>query len=397
MPSASPYDDGLLSPGTAGSDGIVSDVAVLDALCVAELGYLRALVAVGLAPQSAAEALEAGLYDDGAPRASASDLALAARDGGNPVIPLIAELKRLSPDAAAWVHRGATSQDILDTALMLLARRARELTLARLEESVTALASLADAHRGTVAAARTLTQHAVPTTYGLRFGTWLTALLDARDALAAVPLPVQLGGAAGTLASLVELGGLEKAIALPAAFAEELRLDVPASPWHTNRAPVLALGGALAGLTDVYGMIGANVATLSRTEIGELVGTSRGGSSSMPQKQNPVSGILLRSLSLRAPGLVSTLHLAAASFVDERPDGAWHAEWPTLRELLRLAVGGASLLIDALDVTVDLERVAHNEQLDDLRAEQRSLGGSGGQYTGLSDHLIDLALERARA
>lgn len=412
MPSDSSFDDGLLSPATAGSDDVVSDAAVFDALCVAELGYLRALVAVGIAPAAAAEALDATLSDESAWRVSARTLAREARAGGNPIIPLVAHLKAASPDAAAWVHRGATSQDILDTALMLTAKRARALTLDRLDDSIARLANLAEEHRGTVAAARTLTQHAVPTTYGLRFATWLTAVLDARDALAALALPVQLGGAAGTLASLVELGGVDEAIAMPAAFASEIGLAVRASPWHTNRAPVLALGNALAGVIDVYGMIGANLATLSRTEIGELVGLDRGGSSTMPQKQNPVSSVLLRSLSLRAPGLVSTLHLSAASFVDERPDGAWHSEWPTLRELLRLAVGGSSRLVEALTLTVDTDAVARNLALDDLHAEQRSLRsavasggggdlrsshGTGGDYTGLSDHFIDLALERARA
>lgn len=382
-------DVGLLSPGTPVADA-VSDDAVLDALVATEAAYLRALVAVGIAPESAVLPEVINGLDP-------ADLAARAEEGGNPVIPLIADLKKAAPDAAAWLHKGATSQDILDTALMLVAGRTRALLHDRLGDTVANLATLAEEHRGTVAAARTLTQHAVPTTYGLRFGTWLTALLDARDALDAVVLPVQLGGAAGTMAALVELGGVDKALAMPAAFAAQLGLAVPASPWHTNRAPVLALGNALTGVIDAYGMVGANVATLSRTEIGELVPLAGGGSSTMPQKQNPVAAVLLRSLSLRAPGLLSTLHVSAASFVDERPDGAWHAEWPALRELLRMAAGGSSTLVSALEFDVDLDAVARNLALDDLRAEQRSLGGSGGTYTGLSDHFIDAAIERARA
>lgn len=396
MPTPEPaFDLGLLSPGTAGADEAVSDSAVLAALVDVEVAYLRALASVGAAPRSAAEALAAA----GIP-STASDLARRARDGGNPVIPLIADLRAAAPDAAGWIHRGATSQDILDTALMLTAHRARRLVLERVGAAASSLAALALEHRGTRAAARTLTQHSTPTTYGLRFAVWLTSLLDARDALAALRLPAQLGGASGTLASLVEIAGVETAMAMPAAFADELSLDAPPSPWHVSRAPITRLGDALAGLTDVFGTIGANVATLSRTEIAELSepgGHDRGGSSAMPQKSNPVYSVLLRSVSLRAPGLAGTLHTAAAAFVDERPDGAWHAEWPVLRELLRLALGGSIQLAELVaGLTVDTERAARNESLDDLRAEQRSLGGSGGDYTGLSDRLIDLAVARAR-
>lgn len=371
-------DVGLLSPGTVGADDAVSDDAVLQALVDVEAAYSRAL---------------GGEASTGAP--DLESVALRARGGGNPVIPLIAEL-RAAAGPGALVHTGATSQDILDSALMLLASRARATMLVRLDAAITSLAHLADDHRGTVAAARTLTQHAVPTTYGLRFATWLTSLLDARDDLRAVVLPVQLGGAAGTLASLVQLGHPDA----PAALARELGL-AESAPWHVSRAPVTRLGDALTRLTDACGTIGANVATLSRTEIGELAepaAEGRGGSSAMPQKRNPVLSVLLRSVSLRAPGLASTLHVSAASFVDERPDGAWHAEWPTLRELLRLGLGGSALLEELLGgLTVDLDAVARNLALDDLRAEQRSLGGEGGPYTGLSDHFVDAAIRRARA
>ena len=392
------FDYGLLSPATAGFDQEASDLAVLRALYDTEVAYLRALVSTGIAPVEVLEPFEEhpGLTT----RASISDFARQARDGGNPVIPLIADLRTASsPVTAPWIHKGATSQDILDTALMLLAQRVRESLLLRIDAAVSALARLSDEHRDTAAAARTLTQHAVPTTYGLRFASWLTTLLDARDDLRALVLPAQLGGAAGTLASLVELAG-SRAADMPAAFASAVGL-AESSPWHVSRAPVTRLGDALTRLTDVFGTIGANVATLSRTEIGELsepAAEGRGGSSAMPQKQNPVVSVLLRSVSLRAPGLASALHVAAASFVDERPDGAWHSEWPALRELQRLALGGSALLQDLLEgLTVNLDAVARNLALDDLRAEQRSLGGSGGDYTGLSDHFIDAAIARARA
>lgn len=391
------FDYGLLSPATAGSDAVVSDSAVLQALVDVEIGYLRALVTAGIAPASAAEALDG-------PGIAAAELALRARSGGNPVIPLVADLRAaVSPDAAPWIHRGATSQDILDTALILTAHRARAQALTALDHAAASLAVLANAHRSTVAAARTLTQHSTPTTYGLRFATWLTALLDARDALTAVSLPAQLGGASGTLASLVEIADATRAAAMPMAFAAQLGLAPPPAPWHITRATITRLGDALVGVTDVFGLIGGNIATLSRTEIAELSDAAPGSSSTMPQKQNPVGSVLLRSLSLRAPGLASTLHVAAATSVDERPDGAWHAEWPTLRELLRLVVGGAARLEElTAGLTVNTAAVASNLALtgDDILAERVALSGTSGtpaDYVGLSDLFIDAAIERLRS
>lgn len=406
MPSPEPgFDQGLLSPATAGSDEVVSDSAILRALVETEVAYLLALVDTGIAPTAAGEQLD-GL-DLGT---SAAELAMRARDGGNPIIPLVSDLRALlaatNPDAAAWVHRGATSQDVLDSALMLAAHRARELTLTLLDRSIAALATLADEHRDTIAAARTLTQHSTPTTVGLRFATWLTAMLDARDALAGVVLPAELGGASGTLASLVEIAGAERASAMPAAFAARLGLAAPPSPWHVTRSPVTRLGDALVTVTDALGMIAANVATLSRTEIAEVAepaAEGRGGSSAMPQKRNPVFSVLIRSVVLRAPGLAMTLHTAASAAVDERPDGAWHAEWSTLRELLRITVGAAARMDDLTSgLTVDSDRVAANLRLtgDDILSERHALTGvtgSPGEYVGLAGSFIDSAIERARS
>ncbi|WP_447946142.1 lyase family protein [Microbacterium lacticum] len=338
----SSIDVGLLSPVTVGRDAVVSDAAVRDALVAAEVALTRAGARVGMVPDAAAEAI-AAVADPAAIDLDA--LAAAAVAGGNPVIPLVKLLKAQMPDPArAWVHRGATSQDILDTALMLLARRAAVEVLASLAAVDVTLTAFAAAHRDEVAAARTLTQHAVPTTIGLRATTWLRGVRRAADRLADArdQLPAQLGGAAGTLASFTELGGVDAAAALPAAFAEELGLAVPEAPWHTTRWPVTELGDALVQAIGALGVIAGDVATGSRTEIGELAEGTGGGSSAMPQKQNPAASVLIRSAALRAPHLGATLHSAAALAVDERPDGAWHAEWPTLRELLRLALGASA-------------------------------------------------------
>ncbi|WP_228515779.1 lyase family protein [Agreia pratensis] len=394
------FDTGLLSPVTAGADGSVSDAAIRLALVDVEVAYLRALEASGIAP--------AGLADRMAqtPIPPAAGLAQRAVLGGNPVIPLLADLREHLPDdVAAWVHKGATSQDILDSALMLTAHRARAIVLECLAETIEQLARLADTHRGTTAAARTLTQHSTPTTWGLRFATWLGTVLDARDDLAGLELPAQLGGASGTLASLVALSDGGTAARMPALFAAELGL-AQSPAWHTSRAPVTRLGDSLVAVTSALGVIASNVSTLGRAEIGEVAEPSahgRGGSSAMPQKQNPVLSVLIRSAALRAPALASTLHLCAAMAIDERPDGAWHAEWPTLRELLRLALGASTIAAELVTgLTVDADRARHNLELsgDDILAERASLTGTTGtaaDYVGLSDALIDAALARARS
>ncbi|MGA7149338.1 MAG: lyase family protein, partial [Microbacterium sp.] len=300
---------------------------------------------------------------------AATDLALAATDGGNPVIPLVSALRgrEVEPDA---IHRGATSQDILDTALMLVARDALGRAILDLDRSARVLSAFAGEHAAVVTAARTLTQHAVPTTVGARAAGWVRGIRRAVQRLGEVQdgLPVQLGGAAGTLAATVDEWGTDAAAALPSAFARELGLTAPGAPWHTERWPVTELGDALVQAVDAVGKVAADVAVLTRPEIGELAEGRGGGSSAMPQKQNPVASVLIRSAALRAPQLAATLHLASAFAVEERPDGAWHAEWPTLRELLRLALGSsaqAAALAEGL--AVDRAAVGRNLARSDGR------------------------------
>jgi 3-carboxy-cis,cis-muconate cycloisomerase len=360
--SESPVDVGLLTPVAVGNDEAVTDAAFLAALVHAEVALVRAHEAVGAAPAGTADAVQAGL--NAAAPIDAAALAEASVAGGNPVIPLVAQLKeRVPADVRPWVHRGATSQDILDTALMLVARDACDLVAGSLHETAEALAAFARAHRDDIAAGRTLTQHAVPTTVGLRAANWLRGVRRAAARLddATRALPSQLGGAAGTLAALVEIAGTDAAARLPAAYAEVVGLAAPEAPWHTTRWPVTELGDALVQAIDAVGVIAADVATLSRTEIGELREGSGGGSSAMPQKRNPAASVLIRSAALRAPQLGATLHLSAALAVDERPDGAWHAEWPTMRELLRLALGASAHAASlAKGLRVDSAAVSRN-------------------------------------
>ncbi|MGK5448407.1 3-carboxy-cis,cis-muconate cycloisomerase [Streptomyces radiopugnans] len=349
---ASGADLGLLSPVRVGSaaEAATSDAAFLQAMLDAEAALARAQAAVGLVPATAAEAVTAAAR---AELFGVRDLALRARSDGNPVIPLVADLRaavaRTDPGAAEYVHRGATSQDIVDTAAMLTARRVLAAVLADLDAAAGALAGLAAGHRDTVMAGRTLTQHAVPTTFGLKAAGWYTLVREARARLAALRPPAQLGGAAGTLAAFgahAEVAGAPGPDSggvgprLTAAYAAELRLAEPVLPWHTLRTPVADLGTALAFAVGALGKIAADVLVLSRTEIGEAAEGSGGGSSAMPHKSNPVRASLVAAAARQAPALAAVL-LGSLAAEDERPAGAWHAEWQPLRELLRLAGGAA--------------------------------------------------------
>ncbi|MFE7711999.1 3-carboxy-cis,cis-muconate cycloisomerase [Streptomyces sp. NPDC057486] len=338
-------DAGLLAPGWAGSPAETStdDRAVLQAMLDAEAALTRAQSACGLAPAEAGRAVTQAADAD---RFDVRELALRARSGGNPVIPLVTDLAAAVPEEVRpYVHRGATSQDILDTAAMLVASRTLAGVLDDLVRMADELARHSAAHRNTPMAGRTLTQHAVPTTFGLKVAGWRALILDARDRLASVrdSLPAQLGGAAGTLAAFSAFSSEEKnvdGLALVAAYARELGLVEPVLPWHTLRTPVADLAGALAFTAGALGKTAADVLTLSRTEIGEVEEGRLGGSSAMPHKANPVRATLIAAAARRAPGLAATLYGSLAA-EDERPAGAWHAEWEPLRDLLRL-VGGAA-------------------------------------------------------
>ncbi|WP_217571933.1 3-carboxy-cis,cis-muconate cycloisomerase [Streptomyces sp. GbtcB7] len=354
--SESDADAGLLAPGWAGSPAAsaTSDGAFLGALLDAEAALTRAQAGLGLAPDAAASAVSAVAAAD----LDVRSIALRARGGGNPVIPLVADLTAaVGKEYGPYVHRGATSQDILDTALMLIARRTLDLVLADLERTARALARLAAAHRDTVMPGRTLTQHAVPTTFGLKAAGWRSLVLDARDRLAGLRLPAQLGGAAGTLAAFAAFGA-EDPGALVAAYAGELDLAEPALPWHTLRTPIADLAGGLAFTAGALGKMAADVLTLSRTEIAEVAEGSGGGSSAMPHKANPVAATVIAASARRAPGLAATLYGSMVA-EDERPAGAWHAEWEPLRELLRLVAGtarNAAELVEGLRVNADAMR-----------------------------------------
>lgn len=287
-------------------------------------------------------------------------LALAARETANPVVGLVAALTAHldRQSAAEYVHRGSTSQDILDTAMMLVAARTLAPLRADLLRTADALARLAAAHRDTVIAGRTLALHAVPTTFGLKAAGWRHGLLDSVqriDRLLDGGLPVSLGGAAGTLGGYLEYARTASALdteefhdRLAAAFAAETGLAAPLLPWHALRTPVADLGAVLAHTTGTLGKFAADVLLLARTETAEAAEpapSGRGASSAMPHKRNPVLATLIRSAALTVPALAAVLAQALVT-EEERSAGVWHSEWHALRECLRLAGGAAHTAVE---------------------------------------------------
>ena len=353
------------------------DAAWLQAMLDAEAGLARALERAGLAPAGAGEAVTAAAR---AGNFNPNELGGLAALTGNPVPGLARALARQVPQTAvSAVHRGATSQDIVDTAAMLLAKRAIDVIAADLARAADAAAGLATAHRDSIMIGRTLLQQAVPVTFGLVAAGWLTSLDEARAGLDSVGprLAVQFGGAAGTLASLGEAG--QRVTAL---LATELGLAVPVLPWHTDRLRIIDLGAALTRVAAALGKIARDVTLLAQSEVGEVsegggpadaradqrgadqqapaASPRRGGSSAMPHKRNPVASIAILGCTRQVPGLLATL--AAASEQElQRAAGAWHAEWEPLTALLRLTGSASSWAADLLPgLVVDTSRMAAN-------------------------------------
>jgi 3-carboxy-cis,cis-muconate cycloisomerase len=348
-----------------------SDQAWLRAMLDTEAALARAVERAGLAPEGAGAAVTRAATPANFDPAELGALAALT---GNPVPALARALAALVPRSAAGaVHRGATSQDIVDTAAMLMARRAIDAITADLSSAAQAAARLAGEHRSTIMIGRTLLQQAVPVTFGLVAAGWLAALDDAWAGLTRVRaerLAVQFGGAAGTLASLDEAGPRVAAL-----LAEELGLALPVLPWHTNRLRVLELAAALAGAAAALGKIARDVTLLAQSEVAEVhegpggspggpgdPGSSpkRGGSSAMPHKQNPVAAIAILGCTKRVPGLLATMSAAAEQEL-QRAAGAWHAEWEPLADLLRLTGSAASWAAELLGgLAVDPARMSAN-------------------------------------
>ncbi|BAH49300.1 3-carboxy-cis,cis-muconate cycloisomerase [Rhodococcus opacus] len=334
--------------GAGELSALLSDRAWVTAMVEVEGALARAEAKCGVIPAASADAISsvfARIVTENSVDIGA--LGDAAAAGGNPVIPLVKLLRGEVADAGvpgSHVHKGATSQDILDTALMLLCRRSGAHVLASLDEAVLCAEALSRAQRGTPIAGRTLGQQALPTTFGVLAAGWMTALHRASRALfdALDGLPVQLGGAAGTSAALYP-HGLDVADVL----ADELGLARQDVPWHTDRTRIALLASALGTAAGAVSKIATDLVFLSSTEVGEVSEGSPGGSSAMPHKRNPVAAIAARAAARRTPGLVATI-LGSMDHEQQRAAGAWHAEWETLTDLLRFTGGAVARIADSL-------------------------------------------------
>lgn len=371
-----------------------SDTAWLQAMLEAERALAVVEARLGFIPAEAAESIAAScraeLFDIG-------ELAEEGRRTGNPVEPLVRALRdRVGGKAADFVHRGATSQDILDTAAMLVSRRAVELILHELEGVARRAAILAEEHARTPMVARTLLQQAVPTTFGYKVATWLVGVLDARASLATFReerLAAQLGGAAGTLGAFRDRG-----ISLLGAFAEELGLTCPVAPWHSDRTRIAELGAALERAAGASWKIALDVTLLAQTEVAEAHERDSGASSTMPQKRNPIRSVLTIACA-RGVGAAALVLRGGMAQEHERGAGGWHAEWSALSDALALTGGAAATTRELLEgLEVDTDRMRHNLETSDGLVVAEQLAFVLAKRLGLREaqKLVAEAAARAR-
>jgi len=387
---------GLFAHGEAAAE--VSDRAIVQAMVEFEVALLRALAVVGLAPAEAAEEL-ATAVERGALELDLAELGRATGEQGTPVPGLLRALRRqISGAAAAHLHKGATSQDVVDTAMMLVTRRALDRVLGDLEAAADACAELVSRYRGAIEPGRTLLQQALPLTFGLKAAGWLYGIDGVVADLTSVregQLAIQFGGAVGTLASLGDRG-----LDVTRELASQLRLPAPDVPWHTVRLRPVRIASALGAALGVMGKIGRDVALLAQTEVAEVSeggGEGRGGSSTMPHKRNPVGAIGLVACAQRGPGLVATM-LGAMMQEHERGAGSWQAEWETLPALLRLTGSAAAMLDELLSgLEVDPEKMRDDMEMTGALVMSESVAAALAPALGRADaqELVEKAARRS--
>jgi 3-carboxy-cis,cis-muconate cycloisomerase len=393
----------LLAPmlSSAAMRAVCDDAAYVQHMLDFEAALARAEAATGVIPASAAGPIEKAC------KAESFDLvalAEAATRSGNLAIPLVkaltASVAKADADAARYVHWGATSQDVIDTASMLGLRAAIDALLPDLDRAITGFAKLARQHRNTAMVARTWLQHALPMPFGLKLAEYAAALHRSRTRLKRLrdeTLALQFGGAAGTLAALGDRGLL-----VAERLAKELKLPLPDAPWHTHRDRIAEAASVFAIVAGTCGKIARDVQLMMQTDVAEAFepsGEGRGGSSTMPHKRNPVAAATALAAATMAPNLAATI-FAAQVQDHERSAGPWHAEWPTLPMLQLVTSGALAATVDIAEgLEVDVARMRLNLDASDGLIMAEAVTMALAEKTGKSEahHLIEAASKRAIA
>jgi 3-carboxy-cis,cis-muconate cycloisomerase len=386
---------------SAAMRAVCDDAAYLQHMLDFEAALARAEAAAGAIPARAAtpiaNACKAGAFDLGA-------LAEAATRSGNLAIPLVkaltADVAKADADAARYVHWGATSQDVIDTAGMLTLRAAIDALLPDIDRAIAGFAKLAQRHRDTAVVARTWLQHALPMPFGLKLAEYAAALHRSRtrlNRLRSEALALQFGGAAGTLAALGDKGWV-----VAERLARELELPLPDAPWHTHRDRIAEAASVLAIVAGTCGKIARDIQLMMQTDVAEAFepsGEGRGGSSTMPHKRNPVAAATALAAATMAPNLAATI-FAAQVQDHERSAGPWHAEWPTLPSLLLVTSGALAAIVDIAEgLEVDAARMRVNLDATGglIMAEAVTMALAEKIGKSAAHHLVEAASKKAVA
>ncbi|MBR1222865.1 3-carboxy-cis,cis-muconate cycloisomerase [Bradyrhizobium sp. U87765 SZCCT0131] len=393
----------LLAPmlSSAAMRVVCDDATYLQFMLDFESALARAQARTGVVPQAAVAPIGDACKAD---RFDFAGLANAASRAGNLAIPLVkaltAAVATTDAEASRYVHWGATSQDVIDTATMLQLRAAIDALLPDLDRAVTGFAALARRHRDTAMVARTWLQHALPMPFGLKLAEYAAALNRSRQRLRqlrANGLALQFGGAAGTLAALGDKG-----LAVSEQLAAELQLPLPDAPWHTHRDRIAEAASVFAILTGTCGKIARDVSLMMQTDVQEAyepAGEGRGGSSTLPHKRNPVAAASALGAATMAPNLAATI-FAAQVQDHERSAGPWHAEWPTLPTLMLVTSGALAAIVDiaeGLDVNVERMRANLDTTHGLIMAEAVSMALADAIGKSEAHHIIEAASRAAIA
>jgi 3-carboxy-cis,cis-muconate cycloisomerase len=380
---------------------VCDDATTLQHMLDFEAALARAEAATGVIPKDAVEPIVKACK---AETLDIAELAEAATRSGNLAIPLVkaltAQVAGLDAEAARYVHWGATSQDVIDTAAMLSLRAGIDVLLADLDRAIKGFAALAQQHRHTAVVARTWLQHALPMPFGLKLAEYAAALHRSKLRLKRLreeTLALQFGGAAGTLAALGDKG-----LAVSEALARELRLPLPEAPWHTHRDRIAEAASVLAIIAGSCGKIARDISLMMQTDVGEAfepAGEGRGGSSTMPHKRNPVAAASALAAATMAPNLAATI-FAAQVQDHERSAGPWHAEWPTLPALMLVTSGALAAIVDLAEgLEVDAARMRRNLDATHGLIMAEAVSFALAERIGKADahHLVEAASKKAVA